>query len=85
VLFEFPPGKDRMLASYDAGREKTAYFEPITVGDAMPDMPLFLFDGHHIQIPLEAAYQTTWSMLPRMLQRIVETGVMPTINEENAV
>lgn len=77
VLFEFPPGKDRILASYDAGREKAAYVEPIAVGDEMPDMPLFLFDGRHIKVPLEAAYQTTWAVFPRDLQVIVETGVMP--------
>ena len=84
VLFEFPPGKDRILASYDAGREKAAYVEPIAVGDALPDMPLFLFEGRHIKVPLEAAYQTTWSVLPRDLQVIVETGVMPVSEDANA-
>jgi hypothetical protein len=73
-----PRGEDRILASYDAGREKAAYAEPIAAGDIMPDMPLFLFEGRHIKVPLEAAYQTAWSFLPRELQVIVETGVMPT-------
>ena len=85
MLFEFPPGKDRILASYDAGREKAAYVEPIAVGDELPDMPLFLFEGRHIQVPLEATYQTTWSVLPRDLQEIVETGVMPVSEGEKAV
>jgi hypothetical protein len=76
VLFEFPPGKDRILASYHAGREKAAYAEPIAVGDLMPDMPLFLFEGHHIKVPLEAMYQTTWSYLEREVQEMVETGAM---------
>ena len=40
-------------------------------------MPLFLFESRHIKVPLEATYQTTWSVLPRDLQVIVETGVMP--------
>ena len=83
VLFEFPPGKDRILASYDAGREKAAYVEPIAVGDVLPDMPLFLFEGRHIKVPQEATYQTTWAVLPRDLQVIVETGVMPMSDEEN--
>jgi hypothetical protein len=82
VLFEFPPGKDRILASYDAGREKTAYVEPIAVGDVLPDMPLFLFPGRHIKVPLEATYQTTWAVLPRDLQVIVETGVMPVREDD---
>jgi len=82
VLFEFPSGKDRILASYDAGRDKAAYVEPIAVGDTMPDMPLFLFEGRHIKVPLEAAYQTTWSFLPPDMQIIVETGVMPRLEDE---
>jgi Protein of unknown function (DUF4058) len=77
VLFEFPAGKNRIFASYNAGREKAAYVEPIAVGDVLPDMPLFLFEGRHIKVPLESTYQTTWSVLPRSLQVIVETGVMP--------
>jgi hypothetical protein len=79
--FEFPPGKDRILASYDASRELGAYVEPIGVGDAMPDMPLFLFESRHIKVPLEAAYQTAWSLMPRDLQVLVETGVMPGVAE----
>jgi hypothetical protein len=84
VLFVFPPGKDRILASYDARRELAAYVEPIAVGDVMPDMALFLFEGRHVKVPLEAAYQTTWSFLPRELQVIVETGVMPATADDDA-
>ena len=35
VLFDFPPTKDRILASYGAGREKAAYVELIAFGDQM--------------------------------------------------
>ena len=47
VLFEFPPGKDRILASYDAGREKAAYVEPIAVGDVLPELGI-VSDGSAI-------------------------------------
>jgi hypothetical protein len=77
VYFEFPPGKDRILASYQAGREKAAYVEPLAVGDVMPDMPLFLIEGHHIRVPLEATYQTTFSVLPKLMQSYVLTGRPP--------
>ncbi len=46
-------------------------------------MPLFLFPGRHIQVPLEATYQTTWGVLPRELQVIVETGVMPADEDDD--
>ncbi len=80
VYFEFPPGKDRILASYEAGREKAAYVEPLAVGDVMPDMPLFLVEGGYIRVPLEATYQATWSMLPKLMQTYVLTGKPPGDN-----
>ncbi len=81
-VFEFPAGKDRTAVSYDAGEvEKVAYVEPLAVGDPIPDMPLFLGDGYNVLVPLEAAYQTTWSFLPATLQEIVVTGRIPTDDE----
>jgi hypothetical protein len=77
LQFEFTGGKDRILASYDAGRVKGAYVEPVTVGDSMPDMPLFLVEGMHIRVPLESTYQATWSALPKPMQMYVETGRAP--------
>lgn len=84
ILFEFPSGKDRLLVSYDAGEEKIAYVEPVVVGDALPEMPLFLFDECHVPVPLETAYQTTWSVFPRDMQVLVETGAVPPFDEETA-
>jgi|GEM_PF-97796 len=75
--FEFPAGQDRLLASYQAGREKVAYLEPLGVGDPMPAMPLFLTTDVHIKVPLEATYQTAWEALPGELQSAVTTGKMP--------
>jgi hypothetical protein len=57
--------------------ERVAYIEPLAVGDTIPDMPLFLGGGYHVDVPLEAAYQTTWSFVPADLREFVETGIMP--------
>ncbi len=79
--FEFPPGKDRVLVSYNAGYELTAYIEPVAVGDPLPDMPLFLTRDRpqnlHVMVPLERTYQTTWEATPQELRTAVETGVLP--------
>jgi hypothetical protein len=75
--FTFPAGKNLTLASYNEGREKAAYVEPLAVGDVMPDMPLFLIDDYHVMVPLEATYQATWSFLPKEMQEYVLTGVLP--------
>ncbi len=75
--FEFPPGKDRILVSYEAGKEKAAYIEPIAVADLLPEMPLFVASGKHIRVPLEATYQNTWQASPKEMRVAVETEVMP--------
>lgn len=51
--FELPEGLSRLLMSYQAGREKVAYIEPLAICDTMPDMPLFLTPDAHLKIPLQ--------------------------------
>lgn len=75
--FSFPPGKDRILASYETGGERVAYVEPIAVGDELPDMPLFLTSDLHVKVPLEPTYRATWEAGPQELRVAVETGVLP--------
>ena len=75
--FQFPPGKDRILASYAMGGERAAYVEPVAVGDRLPAMPLFLVQGMHIPVPLEPTYMNTWDASPEEMRIAVETGVMP--------
>lgn len=80
--FVFPPGKDRILASYEMGDARIAYVEPIAVGDVLPAMPLFLRQGEHIRVPLEPTYQSTWDASPEEMRIAVETGVMPDPDAE---
>jgi hypothetical protein len=75
--FIFPPGKDRIIASYKTGDERVAYVEPVGVGDPLPEVSLFLADEVHVQVPLEPAYQATWAASPELLRLAVETGVVP--------
>ena len=81
--FTFPAGKDRILASYETGAEKAAYVEPIAIGDALPDMALFVAEGMHVKVPLEATYQTAWAACPEAMQEAVETGVLPEPDAED--
>jgi hypothetical protein len=69
-----PPDKPLTLASYDAGPITTAYFEPVAVGDVLPDMPLFLKPEVYVPVPLEATYQTTWGVFPGALKSLLEPG-----------
>jgi len=81
--FVFPAGKNLILASYNASRSKEAYVEPVAVGDSLPDMPLFLFEGYHVSVPLESTYQTTWDVMPTDMQDYVVTGVLPSIADDS--
>jgi len=75
--FTFPTGKNLTLASYNAGTTKEAYVEPVAVCDTLPDMPLFVTEDHHVLVPLESTYQTTWSVFPEVMQNYVLTGIPP--------
>lgn len=80
--FAFPVGKDRTLVSYETGGERVAYVEPVAVGDDLPDMPLFLANGLHILVPLEATYRSAWDASPEELRTAVETGILPDADAE---
>jgi len=69
--FSFPVGKDRTLATYDAGAEKAADVHPLAVGDAMPDFPLFLWEGMHVKVPLEKSNELAWLDTPEFVRREV--------------
>ncbi|MBI2899199.1 MAG: DUF4058 family protein [Planctomycetes bacterium] len=60
------------LASYSADLVPTAYFEPIAVGQVLPDMPLFLTPGIYVDVPLEATYQEAWRHVPARWKEVIE-------------
>jgi hypothetical protein len=70
--FERPPGQPLTLASFDAGPTRVAYMEFLAVGEALPDMPLFLQPEFYVPAPLEATYLTTWQVFPAPLKGLLE-------------
>jgi len=70
--FELPPDKPLTLAAYQAIADKMAYVEPVAVGDTLPDMPLYLQDEYHVNVPLEETYQATWNVLPKELRALLD-------------
>lgn len=69
--FELPTDKPLTLVSYSASPVKTAYVEPVAVGDPLPEMPLFLDGNGYVRVPLEATYGTTWSVFPNQLKGLL--------------
>lgn len=72
--FELPADKRLTLAAYVAGVPKTAYVEPIGIGDVMPDMPAYLDLDSYVHVPLEETYQATWASCPDDMREAVESG-----------
>ena len=66
--FALPAAQPLTLAAYSAGAAKVAYVNNVGVGDAMPDMPLFLTPDRYVPCPLEATYQVTWGVFPAALR-----------------
>jgi len=69
---EQPSDKPLTLAAYVGGPVETAYVEPVAVGDALPDMPLFLDPEQYINVPLEATYRAAYEGVPRYYRQILE-------------
>ena len=67
--------KPRTLASYAARGDDmySSFVEPVSVGDTLPDMPLFLTPGRHVPAPLEDSYRTAWDGYPQPLRKLLET------------
>lgn len=71
------PEKPMTLVAYAAGRVPTAYIEPVAVGDALTDMPLFLTSEQYINVPLETTYRAAYEGVPRYYRAILETERVP--------
>lgn len=71
--FALPADKPLTIAAYSAGAVKTAYVGPVSVGDDLPDMPLFLEPDLYVYVPLEATYRTTWGVFPAALKGLLES------------
>ena len=71
--FELPPDKPLTVTAYFAGEPKTAYVEPVAVGDTLPDLPIFLDDGTYVPAPLETSYGEAWNACPYVIRELVES------------
>jgi len=67
-----PADKPLTMAAYMAGPPRTAYVEPLAVGDPLVDMPLFLTPDRYVPVPLEATYQEAYLAVPRLWRDVLE-------------
>lgn len=64
-------GLPRSGASYLADDWPEAFVEPLAVGAALPDMPLFLTPEVYVPVPLESTYQAAWETQPAYWRRVL--------------
>ena len=70
--YAVPADKPLTLAAYESALTVRAYVEPLAVGGALADMPLFLEPGAHVLLPLEVTYQRAFAVLPRRWRVVLE-------------
>ena len=70
--FKLPPDGRLTLVAYSSGEVKRAFIEPVAVGDALPDMPLFLEPGRYVPVPLEATYRGAFDAVPKRWRDEIE-------------
>jgi hypothetical protein len=69
-----PRDKPLTLASYEAGLRLRAYAVHVAVGDALPDMPLFLQTDQAVNVPLETTYTAAFAAQPLRWRRVLEAA-----------
>jgi hypothetical protein len=65
-------GQPLGLSAYRVGRTPGAYFQPVAVGEPLPDMPIFLTPDHYVNVPLEVTYAESWRGVPERWKRVIE-------------
>ena len=72
--FTLPPDKLLTAAAYRAAPTKTAYVEPLAVGDELPALPIFLTEDEYVPAPLEETYRASWAAYPEALKELLESA-----------
>lgn len=67
-----PADKPFTLASYETGNGVRAYVLHAALGDAVPDMPLFLEPQQTVTVPLEQTYNAAFVEMPLRWRRVLE-------------
>lgn len=75
--YALPPDKPLTCVAYVGGPGAEAFVEPVAVGDALPEMPLFLTTDVYVSMPLEATYQSAWEGLPAYWREVLTRAPEP--------
>ncbi|HEY2158225.1 MAG TPA: DUF4058 family protein [Isosphaeraceae bacterium] len=65
------------FVAYESSETVRAFVEPASVGDELPDMPLFLRPRAHVLVPLETTYRAAYGAFPARWRKVLEGGTAP--------
>lgn len=68
-----PSAQPLTVAAYESDVTLRAFVRQVAVGEALPEMPLFLRPNLCVDAPLEATYQATFAAMPGRWRRVLES------------
>jgi hypothetical protein len=75
--FALPDDKRLSCLSYVGSPCPEVYFEPVAVGDPLPDMPLFITRDVYVSVPLDDTYQSAWDVFPAFWKEVLSASPNP--------
>jgi hypothetical protein len=60
------------LSSYRCDDVPRAYFQPLAVGQALPEMPVFITPLYYVNVPLDETYAESYRGVPQRWKRVIE-------------
>lgn len=69
--FQLSAEQPLTLVAYESDLTTRAYIETAAVGQALPDMPLFLEPDGCVMVPLEATYNAAFAVMPKRWQTVL--------------
>ena len=60
------------ISSYRVDEVPRAYFQPLAVGQPLPDMPVFISPLHYLNALLEQTYRDAYRGVPERWKRVIE-------------
>lgn len=67
-----PTDRPLTLAGYESALTVRAFVQPLTIGEMLIDMPLYLEPNGYVLVPLENTYARAFDALPKRWRSVVE-------------
>jgi hypothetical protein len=75
--FALPEDKSLSCSYYVGSPGIEVYFEPVAVGDPVPDMPLFLTPEVYVLLSLDNTYRSAWEAFPAFWREVLTAPPPP--------